>query len=202
MKEVDEQNYNMLDNVSRLEYNLDCMFLCKIGGFSIEDLKSGCCQARNRGIVSAFTYMKIIEQWASGIPRLLENCKCAGLREPELLEIGGSFRVNMFRNTELSGDTNSAIQDTPKTIQGNTKSTQDIQVTQDTTQDIQDKDLTDLDREIIKLIKKKPEITQKEMALELGWKLERVKYYTNKLKKHNVIERVGSSQKGYWRFLR
>ena len=73
-----------------------------IGGFSIEDLKSGYCQARNRGIVSAFTYMKIIEQWGSGIPRLLENCKSAGLREPELLEIGGSFRVNMFRNTELS----------------------------------------------------------------------------------------------------
>ncbi len=170
-----------------------------IGGFSIEDLKSGCCQARNRGIVSAFTYMKIIEQWGSGIPRLLENCKSAGLREPELLEIGGSFRVNMFRNTELSGDMNSAIQDTTQTIQDNTKSTQDITQAIQVTQD---EDLTDLDREIIKLIEKKPEITQKEMALELGWKLERVKYYTNKLKKMNVIERVGSSQKGYWRFLR
>ena len=55
-------------------------------------------------IVSAFTYMKIIEQWGSGIPRLLENCKSAGLREPELLEIGGSFRVNMFHNTELGSN--------------------------------------------------------------------------------------------------
>ncbi len=72
-----------------------------IGGFTIEDLKAGCCQVRNRGIVNALTYMKIIEQWGSGIPRLLENCKSAGLREPQLLEIGGSFRVNMFRNTEL-----------------------------------------------------------------------------------------------------
>ena len=42
-----------------------------IGGFTIEDLKAGCCQARNRGIVNALTYMKIIEQWGSGIPRLL-----------------------------------------------------------------------------------------------------------------------------------
>ena len=75
-----------------------------IGGFTIEDLKAGCCQARNRGIVNALTYMKIIEQWGSGIPRLLENCKSAGLREPELLEIGGSFRVNMFRNTELASN--------------------------------------------------------------------------------------------------
>ncbi len=53
-------------------------------------------------IVNALTYMKIIEQWGSGIPRLLKNCEKAGLREPELLEIGGSFRVNMFRNTELA----------------------------------------------------------------------------------------------------
>lgn len=160
-----------------------------IGGLSIEDLKAGCCQARNRGIVSAFTYMKIIEQWGSGIPRLMENCKSAGLREPELLEIGGSFRVNMFRNTEI-------LSETTQTTQGTIQTTQAIQ---DTTQTIQDEILTDLDKEVLKLLLKKPEITQKEMALELGWKVERVKYYTNKLKKQNVIERVGSSQKGYWK---
>lgn len=157
-----------------------------IGGLSIEDLKAGCCQARNRGIVSAFTYMKIIEHWGSGIPRLMENCKSAGLREPELLEIGGSFRVNMFRNAKMLSETTQTTQTT-------------TQATQATTQTIQAEILTDLDKEVLKLLLKKPEITQKEMALELGWKVERVKYYTNKLKKQNVIERVGSSQKGYWK---
>lgn len=82
-----------------------------IGGFTIEDLKAGCCQARNRGIVNALTYMKIIEQWGSGIPRLLENCKSARLREPELLEIGGSFRVNMFRNTELASNNSGEVRE-------------------------------------------------------------------------------------------
>lgn len=32
-----------------------------IGGFTIENLKAGCCQARNRATVNALTYMKIIE---------------------------------------------------------------------------------------------------------------------------------------------
>lgn len=49
--------------------------------------------------------MKNMDQWGSGIPRLMMNCQKAGLREPELLEIGGSFRINMFRKTELAKQT-------------------------------------------------------------------------------------------------
>jgi len=49
-----------------------------IGGITIEDLKSGCSRPRNLGIVSAFTYMKIIEQWGSGIPKMISACKEAG----------------------------------------------------------------------------------------------------------------------------
>ena len=41
-------------------------------------------------------------------------------------------------------------------------------------------------------------ITQKELAAKLGWKVDRVKYYLNKLKKKGIIKRVGTSQKGHW----
>lgn len=119
-----------------------------------------------------------IEQWGSGIPRLLADCKRVGLKEPELLEIGGSFRVNMFRNTEMVSNT--------------------TQATQTTTQDVT---LSDLDQEVLKVLIKNPRLTQKEIALELGWKIDRVKYYINKLKQQNIIERIGSSQKGYWNLL-
>ena len=43
--------------------------------------------------------------------------------------------------------------------------------------------------------------TQKEIAAKLGWTLDRVKYYLNKMKKLGIIKRVGSSQKGYWEVL-
>lgn len=58
-----------------------------IGGLTIEELKSGYSRPRNRGIVSALAYMKVVERWGSGIPRLFENCENAGLREPELIEM-------------------------------------------------------------------------------------------------------------------
>ena len=68
-----------------------------IGGLTIKDLKNGCSKPRNRALVNAFAYMKIIEQWGSGIPRIFNACKQAGLPEPELLEIGGNFRVVIYR---------------------------------------------------------------------------------------------------------
>ena len=44
--------------------------------------------------------MKLIEQWGSGIPRVIEDCKGYGLREPDLIELGMSFRVNIYRPSE------------------------------------------------------------------------------------------------------
>ena len=67
------------------------------GGLSIEDIKAGQSRPRNRAIAAAFSAMKLIEQWGSGIPRVIEECKEYGLREPDLIELGMSFRVNVYR---------------------------------------------------------------------------------------------------------
>ena len=45
-------------------------------------IKSG--SIRNEALVNAFSYMNLIEHWGSGIPRIVESVKEAGLREPEL----------------------------------------------------------------------------------------------------------------------
>lgn len=68
---------------------------------TIERMKDGYSKIRNRGIASAFSYMKIIEGWGSGIPRMFEECKEYGLREPELIDAGGDFRINLYRNNEI-----------------------------------------------------------------------------------------------------
>ena len=79
--------------------------------------------------------------------------------------------------------------------------------TQDTTQATQDSvkttqaTLSEEDKAVLDLIRKNPSMTQKVIAMELDWKVDRVKYYLNKLKKNKVIQRVGSSQKGYWDIL-
>ena len=63
----------------------------------MEDIREGISIPRNRALVYAFTYMNIMEHWGSGIPRIIRRCKELGLEEPELMEIAGSFRINLFR---------------------------------------------------------------------------------------------------------
>lgn len=172
-----------------------------IGGVTIQELKDGCSRPRNRGIVNAFTYMKNMDQWGSGIPRLMENCRKSGLKEPELLEIGGSFRINMFRKTEIAKYISRNIKVIPKLVHDSSQ--EDLDTIQTILDSIQDAalDLTSADKELLKLIESNILISQSEMSKILQWKIGKVKYYINKLKRKRVIERVGSSQKGYWNIL-
>lgn len=62
-----------------------------LNGVTIEKMKSGYSKVRNRAITSTFTYMKIIEEWGSGIPRMLEEFKKQGLKELEFIDFDGDF---------------------------------------------------------------------------------------------------------------
>lgn len=58
--------------------------------------------------------------------------------------------------------------------------------------------LTQSDTAVIELIRNLPEITQKELALQLHWKIDRVKYYTKKLSEIGILTRKRTHRKGYW----
>jgi len=135
----------------------------------------------------AFSYMKIIEKWGSGIPRMIRECSEYGLPEPEFIVLDGDFRVNMYRQAESE-------------FGGNTVTTQTTRNTQTSIQ-TDDFCFTDEDKAILALVHKWPELTQKELSMELGWSVDRVKYYLNKMKKQQIIKRVGSSHNGHWEFL-
>lgn len=68
---------------------------------TIEKMKEGYSKIRNRGIAHAFSYMKIIEGWGSGIPRMMEECLKYGLKEPELIDADGDFRINLYRRNAI-----------------------------------------------------------------------------------------------------
>ena len=118
----------------------------------------------------------------SGIPKLMEATREYGLREPAFRDMEIGFRINLYRNIEdVLADT---TQDTERTTQGTTQVR-----------------LTEEDKAILAVIKEQHNITQKEIAAKLGWKVDRVKYYLNKMKHWNIVKRVGTSQKGYWEIL-
>ena len=172
----------------RLEVTSPGMLLNTV---SIKKMIEGYSRLRNPAIANAFAYMKIIEKWGTGIPRILRECKEYGLKKPELIDFDGDFRVNMYRREEKSKTTQTTTQITTQTTNQNT--------TQITTQNTIK--LTKNDHEILQVIQNNPALSQKEIAMELGWTVDRVKYYLNKMKKQEAIRRIGSSHKGYWKLL-
>ena len=156
----------------RLEVTSPGMLL---NGVSIKKMKEGYSKPRNRAIASAFSYMKIIEKWGSGIPRILRECNEYGLPEPEFIDLDGDFRVNMYRQLPEKdwSHTNDAKTDTNDTISEN-------------------------DTKVLNLIKENPSITQAELREKLQVSIVTVKRLMADLQKRGLIERQGSSRKGKW----
>ena len=195
----------------RLEVTSPGMLLNTV---SIEKMKEGYSKLRNPAIASAFAYMKIIEKWGTGIPRILRECVDYGLPEPQLIDFDGDFRVNMYRKqkkestletTQTIENPTQSLGSPTQTIENPTQSREKTTQTKEnpTQSPIQSADFqfTEKDKEILKVIQQNPELTQREIALELGWTVDRVKYYLNKMKKMQVIKRVGSRHKGHLEIL-
>ena len=152
----------------RLEITSPGMLLNNV---TIEKMIEGYSRPRNPAIARAFAYMKIIEKWGTGIPRLFAACEEYGLPKPELIDFDGDFRVNMYRKRDANTETN-----TETNIETNTENV----------------------GRIIRLMGEQPSITVKMIAQQLGLSVGGVRYHINKLKKDGVVEHIGSSKKGTW----
>ena len=67
-------------------------------GQTIERMKQGYSKIRNEALASAFEYMGYIEHWGSGILRVMQEMRDAGLPEPEFLGGDTDLRINIYRN--------------------------------------------------------------------------------------------------------
>ena len=72
------------------------------GGLTLDCALQGLSKIRNRGIAEVFNRMGIVEQWGTGLRRILDSAKEYGLPEPDFVELGDAFRVCLYRN--ISGD--------------------------------------------------------------------------------------------------
>ena len=64
-------------------------------GLTIEDLPRGVSKLRNRVIGRVFHALGLIEQWDSGIQRMIAACRDAGLAAPVFEELATRFRVTI-----------------------------------------------------------------------------------------------------------
>lgn len=86
---------------------------------TIERIKEGYSKVRNRALTDAFIYMNLIDQYGSGIPRILEEFRQEGLEEPQFMDLESDFRV-IFKRQGTDGrksmpDTNTDTNDTNDT---------------------------------------------------------------------------------------
>lgn len=86
-------------------------------------------------------------------------------------------KASSAETTQTMENPTQSSAETTQTIENPTQSLTE------TTQTI-DFQFTEKDKEVLKVIQQNPELTQREMALELGWSVDRVKYYLNKMKNY------------------
>ena len=147
---------------------------------TIEKMKSGLSKIHNRGIAAAFSYMNIVEAWGSGIPKMFREAKEYGLREPELIDMGSDFRINLYRK-KAAIDQNGVID--PKE-----RDTNDTKVEPNDTNE----------EAILSIILKNPQATQGAIAKEVETSLSTVKRIMRSLQKSGKLRREGTNRNGSW----
>lgn len=67
-----------------------------VPGLTLGDMLGGVSKLRNRVIGRVFRELGLVEQWGSGIGRIHEACRAAGMADPLFDEIGMRFRVTLY----------------------------------------------------------------------------------------------------------
>ena len=67
------------------------------GGLTLQGALNVRSKIRNKAIAEVFSRMELIEGWGTGIRRIMKRAEEYELPTPEFMEIGDTFRVNLYR---------------------------------------------------------------------------------------------------------
>lgn len=134
---------------------------------------------KNPIIADFFRNIGYADKLGSGVRNLYKYSKIYSGKDPEFIE-GDVFRIIVPLDKKVSVE---------NTTQSTTRST-----TQSTTQSVPD----GAEKNILKLIREEPTISQKEIADQLAMNQNTVKYYIRKMQKNELLVREGTNRKGQW----
>ncbi|MFP3153291.1 putative DNA binding domain-containing protein [Lachnospiraceae bacterium ZAX-1] len=143
------------------------------GGITLKEILSGTSKIRNKVIAAVFSEMFIIEKWGTGIQRVIDGCRTYGLAAPEWIELGTTFRVNIFRPQQF----------TMSNIPSN-----------DTINDTINKS----EQAILELIKGNDQFSVEELEEKIDKSRSTVLRALKSLREKGIIERSGSNKSGHW----
>ncbi len=68
-------------------------------GLSLDDALAGSSRSRNRVIARTFHILDLIEQWGSGLQKIITACLESKLQQPKFEEMGLQFRVTIYAHS-------------------------------------------------------------------------------------------------------
>lgn len=145
-------------------------------GLTIDRIKDGYSKSRNEALAAVFLYLKMIEQWGSGIPRVVSLILSHDLQEPEFIDMEVAFRVNIYRDQKGINDT---ICDT-------------------NTQNMIPFIKNNREGSLLETLKKRPDITQKELSQIMGVSTPTIKRMLARMQEKGIVKREGTNRKGKW----
>lgn len=143
-------------------------------GLTIERLIRGdyTSKARNKQIARIFKEANEIEQYGSGIKRIINSCLAYGLPSPKIEEFVEGFRVTVFKSvqkTKVETKVKAKVETKVKTSE-----------------------------RILNLIRKNPFVTREELSEQLHLTLDGIDWNLRKMKKEGKLKRIGPKKGGHW----
>ena len=182
-------------------------------------MKEGFSKIRNKALAHAFLYMNLIEEWGTGIPKLIQEMQERNLREPEFIDMESAFRVNLYRpamggqlkdkfviepvesQSEPVEPDNATLKPEDATLKPeNATLKPNVPNSQERLQK-SPVSISDAERKVLQILAISPLLTQTELAQKSGISIFTIKRMLPELRKKGLIKRTGSRRDGKWEVL-
>ncbi len=161
-------------------------------GVTIDGMKEGYSQIRNRALAHAFFYMNLIEGWGTGIPRLLREMKEYGLPEPEFVDMEIALRVNLYRVADTVQSSAELVRESALKVHENEK------VRSKCAQSAFKRDLTAQEVQIMDYIIVNGSITSAQLMEFLNIKKRRAQVILGRMAEDGLIRKKGASRNTHY----
>ena len=167
-------------------------------GQTMERMKEGYSKIRNEALAHAFAYMNLIEHWGSGIPRIIDKVKAAGLREPEFIGGEVDLRINIYRDQVA---TNNAMINANGTKNGANGVKCGVDDGTNIAEVPLNKEQTQIEK-WLQIIEKNPSATQAYYAEKMGISKRTISRMFASLQEKGRLVQGGTKRKANWKIIR
>jgi len=162
---------------------------------SIEDLGTGVSELRNKVIGKILNESGLIEGYGTGVLRIRKYIQEKGLTQPEFRDNNGFFKAIFFNSKFGEEGKEGEVEEELK------------EVDREAEKELKEVDrgvekLTENQKKILDLIRKKPHISKLEMSKVIGIRVSSIEKNITTLKEKGFLRREGPAKGGHWKLLK